>query len=108
VVGLVDWEHAGLFPLGMNAWCIRYLSVPIIGGKDRIMDKTQPMVEAFWKALTATIPTNLHRNLIVAMQVGFVIISTFFEGGTVNNTAMDQFVQRYDWLTNCFEELCDT
>jgi hypothetical protein len=50
VVSLVDWEHAGLFPLGMSAWCIRFLSVPIIGGKGRITDKTQPMVEAFWKS----------------------------------------------------------
>jgi len=108
IVGLVDWEYAALFPLGMNAWCIQYLSVPTIGGKDRIMDKTQPMLEAFWKALTAKVPEHLHRNLIVAMQMGFVIISTFFEGGTVNTTAMAQFIQRYDWLTRSFEELCAT
>jgi hypothetical protein len=50
VVGHIDWEHAGLFPLGTSAWCIRFLSVPIIGSKARIMDKAQPMVEAFWKS----------------------------------------------------------
>jgi len=88
----------------MNAWCIRFLSAPIIGGKDRIMDKSQPRLEAF---LESSLPEPLHRNLIVAMQVDFVIISTFFEGGTVNNTAMAQlFVQRYDWLSTSFEELC--
>jgi hypothetical protein len=108
VVGLVDWEHARLFPLGMNAWCIRFLSVPIIGGKDRITDRSQPMIEAFWKALTSTVPKHLHRNLIVSMKMGLVIMSAFFEGGKVKNTAMAQFVQRYDWLASCFEELDDT
>jgi hypothetical protein len=83
----------------MNAWCIRFLSVPIIAGKDRIMDKTQPMAEAFWKALTANLPKNLHRNIILAMQVGFVIISTFFKGGTVGS-AMAQFSQRYETFLN--------
>ncbi|KAK0187229.1 hypothetical protein F5146DRAFT_935421, partial [Armillaria mellea] len=33
ITGLIDWEHANLLPLGMNAWCIRFLSVPIAGGK---------------------------------------------------------------------------
>jgi hypothetical protein len=40
VVGLVDWEQALLLPVGMNAWCIRYLSVPISGGVDFIAEKS--------------------------------------------------------------------
>jgi hypothetical protein len=28
IAGLVDWEQAQLLLVGMNTWCIRYLSVP--------------------------------------------------------------------------------
>ena len=105
IVFLVDCEYVGLFPLGMNAWCIRFLSVPTPSGNNRIMDKTQPMVEAFWKALNAQVPEHLHRNLIVAIQPGLLILSTFFEGGTVNTTAMAQFVQRHDLFREALRSL---
>jgi hypothetical protein len=102
----IDWEFAGLFPLGMNAWCIHYLSIPIIHGKDTITSNSKPMIQAFWNNLTSNVPRHLHRNLIVAMQVGFVVVHTFFEGGTVGREALGLFVGRFDWLTRCFEEFC--
>jgi hypothetical protein len=39
IVGLVDWKQAQLSPVGMNAWCTRYLAVPISHGVDQIAEK---------------------------------------------------------------------
>ncbi|KAK7051633.1 hypothetical protein VNI00_004612 [Paramarasmius palmivorus] len=106
VVGLVDWEQACLLPLGMNAWCIRYLSVPIIGGKDRPTEKTQAMAEAFWKNFTANMSVDAQRAVIIAMQIGFVLWSVYFETSSPSSNNLVQFVGRFDWFESVFGPLC--
>jgi hypothetical protein len=54
-----------------HACCLRLLHIGTSQGPD---DKAQGM-SSHSSNSTSTVPKHLHRNLIVAMQVGFVIIS---------------------------------
>ncbi|EJD00083.1 uncharacterized protein FOMMEDRAFT_136201 [Fomitiporia mediterranea MF3/22] len=83
ISSLIGWELADLMPLGSNAWCIRYLSVDTIRGKDYISDKSQLMAEAFWKSFIAGMLEGLraHRDaIVIAMQISY-IFSVFFGNG---------------------------
>ena len=51
IAGLVDWEQAQLLPVGMNTWCIRYLSVPNRNRADYPNEHTLPMAEEAWSLL---------------------------------------------------------
>ncbi|ESK89327.1 aminoglycoside phosphotransferase [Moniliophthora roreri MCA 2997] len=106
IVGLLDWEFACLLPFGMNAWCIRYLSMPCIAGKERLVERTQPMAESFWQTLTAGLSGDAQHKVVIAMQIGFVIISAFIEG--LHPESLHYFVERFDWLESTFRPLCDS
>jgi hypothetical protein len=108
IVGLVDWEQAQLLPVGMNAWCIRYLSVPIRGGVDQIEEKSQPMAEAFWKGLTTSLPPHLYDfkdKIIDSMLIGLVLF-LFAEGTEVRQTELCTILKRLDWIESTFRPLC--
>jgi hypothetical protein len=69
-------------PVGMNTWCIGYLSVPISGGVDFIAEKSKPMAEAFWKGLADSLPPHLYdlrEKIVDSMLVGLVLF-IFREG----------------------------
>lgn len=108
IVGLIDWEDAALLPLGMNAWCIRYLSVP---NRDRIdvpMDKTRPMAEAFWAALVESLPPNLkslQQKIVDAMQIGYVL-TNYYGGGAPEESKLPQLLERLDWMEETFRPMC--
>ncbi|THH05020.1 hypothetical protein EW146_g10014 [Bondarzewia mesenterica] len=70
------------------------------------IERTQPMAEASWKTLTADLPAPTHRTLIVAMQVGFVLLSAFFEVGTPSPQTMSQSVERFDWFVRSLGTYC--
>ncbi|KAH8115085.1 hypothetical protein DFH11DRAFT_1508209 [Phellopilus nigrolimitatus] len=108
IAGIVDWEQAALLPLGSNAWCMRYLSVPIVRGKDIVSENTQPMAAAFWQSFLAGIPARLRlhgRKIIVAMQVGF-IMSVYFGGGAPDTDELPSIFERLDWLETTFGPMC--
>lgn len=108
IAGIVDWEQAALLPLGSNGWCMRYLSVAIIRGKDIVSERTQPMAEAFWKRFIASIPAHLRlheRKIIVAMQVGFVL-SVYFGGGVPDTDKLPSILERLEWLETTFGPMC--
>lgn len=110
VVGLVDWEQALLLPVGMNAWCIRYLSVPISGGVDYIAEKSQPMAEAFWKGLTDTLPPHLcdlRDKIVDSMLVGLVLF-VFGEGFEPRQSEVRMVPERLNWIEDTFRPLCAT
>jgi hypothetical protein len=76
IAGLVDWEQAQLLPVGMNTWCIRYLSVPNRNRVDYPDEDTVPMAEAFWKGLVSTLPNHilgLLDKVVDAMAIGVVM-----------------------------------
>ena len=105
VAALIDWEQANLLPLGMNAWCIRFLSVPIVRGRDVISDKSARVARAAWDALIANIPSRLHpfkRNIVTSMQVGLVF-QTFWAGGHPNERNLEPFLERLNWIKSTFE-----
>lgn len=106
IVGLIDWEQASLLPLGMNAWCIRYLAVKTHGGVDRPNEETLPMAQAFWKTLTADVPLHLQPVIVTAMQVGYILIAVFIEGITPSKMVLSNLVARFDWLENTFRSFC--
>jgi hypothetical protein len=108
IVGLVDWEQAQLLPLGMNAWCIRYLSVPISGGVDQTAEKSQPMALAFWKGFTDSLPPHLHDltdKIIDSMLIGLVLF-LFAEGIEVQQSEVRMVLKRLDWIESTFRPLC--
>ncbi|KAK7464731.1 hypothetical protein VKT23_005937 [Stygiomarasmius scandens] len=107
VVGLLDWEMASLLPLGMNACCIRELAIPNFSGKDRVLEKSQPMVEAFWKEFTANFSADVQPVLIIAMQIGMVF-RTFYEGITVAPNVLSALPERLDWFEHCLGPLVGT
>lgn len=105
IVGLIDWEQASLLPLGMNAWCIRYLAVKTHRGVDRLNEETLPMAQAFWKTLTADV-LHLQPAIVTAMQVGYILIAVFIEGITPSKMVLSNLVARFDWLENTFRSFC--
>jgi hypothetical protein len=108
IVGLIDWEQAQLLPVGMNAWCIRYLSVPNIGGVDQLAEKSQPMAIAFWQAFTASLPPHLNvfkENVVDSMLIGLVLF-VFPEGCKAAQSEMRMVLQRLDWIESTFRPLC--
>ncbi|KAK1226978.1 hypothetical protein PQX77_010046 [Marasmius sp. AFHP31] len=107
IVGLLDWEQASLMPFGMSAWCIRFLSVPIRRMKDYPTERTQPMAEAFWKELAMDLSIESQRALIIAMQVGYVLISVYFEGSDPSPDTLSTFTERFDWFEGLFGPFCD-
>ncbi|KAK0187245.1 hypothetical protein F5146DRAFT_1142206 [Armillaria mellea] len=77
--GLIDWEHANLLPLAINAWCIRFPSITIAAGKHLPEERTIPMAEAFWNAFISDLPPYQRsiahkRAVLAAMQTGLAII----------------------------------
>lgn len=110
VVGLVDWEQAQLLPVGMNAWCIRYLSVPINGGVDEQAEKSQPMAEAFWRGFTAVLPPHLHTlkdRIVDSMLIGLVLFS-FPEGCEIRKSELSLVLERLDWIESTFRPMCSS
>ena len=108
IVGLVDWEQAQLLPVGMNAWCIRYLAVPIRGGVDQIAKKSQPMAQAFWKGFTNSLPPHLHNlrdKIVDSMLIGLVLF-LFMEGIEVRQSEVSMVLKRLDWIESTFRPLC--
>ncbi|KAK0218716.1 hypothetical protein IW262DRAFT_1462208 [Armillaria fumosa] len=70
ICGLMDWEHAILLPLAMNAWRIRFLSVTIAAHK---------------------------RAVLTAMQTGLAIIHHFGDY-FVSRIQMQEFADIFDWF----------
>lgn len=108
IIGLVDWEQAQLLPVGMNAWCIRYLSVPISGGVDQIAEKSQPMALAFWRGFADSLPPHLHNlkdRIIDSMFIGLVLF-LFAEGIEVRQSEVRMVLKRLDWIESTFRPLC--
>ncbi|PBK63666.1 hypothetical protein ARMSODRAFT_894103 [Armillaria solidipes] len=110
ICGLIDWEHANLLPLAMNAWCIRFLSVPIAGGKHLPNERTIPMAEAFWNAFISGLPPSQRspahkRSVLTAMQTGLAIIHHFGDY-CVSRTQLQEFVDIFDWFEVTFSKLC--
>ncbi|KAK7056455.1 hypothetical protein VNI00_003010 [Paramarasmius palmivorus] len=106
VVGLLDWEFATLLPFGMNAWCIRDLSVPCLEGAECVA-RTRPMTKRFWRALTADLLVEDRWKVVIAMQVGFVLLSAFSENTGQSSVPCPDFVERFDWLEHMFMPFCD-
>jgi hypothetical protein len=108
ICGIIDWEQALLLPFGMNAWWIRPNAVINRSRIDYIQEMTQPMSEAFFKSLIASaeVPPPLQPIVILSMQTGFVIISTFIEGFPASEPDLNQFVERFDWFEKTFAPLC--
>jgi hypothetical protein len=110
VNGVIDWEKAAILPLGMGAWCIRFLSMETIRGVDhtldKTLDKTGPMARAFWQSLVTYLPSplrSLEENIVLAMQIGYVMISVFYEGGgTPGPRLLDNLLERLDWMAMSF------
>ena len=108
IVGLIDWEQAQLLPVGMNAWCIRYLSVPISRGVDQIAEKSQPMAQAFWQGFIESLPghlLDLKDKIVDSMLIGFVLF-LFAEGCEVRQSEMRMVLKRLDWIENTVRPLC--
>lgn len=108
IVGLVDWEQAQILPVGMNAWRIRYLAVPISGGVDQIAKKSQPMAQAFWKGFTDSLPPHLHNlrdKIVDSMLIGLVLF-LFMEGIEVRQSEVSMVIKRLDWIESTFRPLC--
>ncbi|KAK0434541.1 uncharacterized protein EV420DRAFT_1282482 [Desarmillaria tabescens] len=110
VCGLIDWEQANLLPLAMNTWCIRFLSVPIAGGKHLPNERTIPIAEAFWGAFITGLPPSHRspthkRSVLTTMQVGLAIIHHFGDYCVVR-TNLQEFVDIFDWLEDTFSKMC--
>jgi len=112
ITGLLDWEIADLLPLGMNAWCIRFLSVLTARGKDqsdpKALEKAKCMARSFWDALVNALPVALHAqklNIVLAMQIGF-ILQTFHPATEPSEQNLSHFMPRIDWLKETFEPFC--
>jgi len=110
IVGLVDWEQAQLLPVGMNAWCIRYLSVPNSGGVDEVVERSQPMAEAFWQGFIAALPPHLHtlkERVVDSMLIGLVLFA-FPEGFEIRKSELNMVSGRLDWIESTFRPMCAT
>ncbi|KZT33426.1 hypothetical protein SISSUDRAFT_993059 [Sistotremastrum suecicum HHB10207 ss-3] len=101
VTGLIDWEAAALLPLGMSAWCIRYLTVPIHRRQDEILEKSWPVTQAFWAAFFAAIPHNLQHlksTFLLSAQIGFVLLNGIPESCHHSGENLAALVPRLAWL----------
>lgn len=108
IVGLIDWELAQLLPTGMNAWCIRYLAVPIQGGVDQPHERSQPMAEAFWQGLIDSLPAHLYNlkdKIVDAMLIGLLLF-TWYEGHIPGEGVVRMIPQRLEWIESTFRPLC--
>ena len=108
IVGLVDWELAQLLPVGMNAWCIRYLAVPTTRGVDRLAEKSQPMAVAFWQEFMGSLPAHLFalkEKIVDSMLIGMVLFS-IIEGLETRDSVMHMLPERLDWIESTFRPLC--
>jgi Ser/Thr protein kinase RdoA (MazF antagonist) len=107
IVGLIDWELAQLSPVGMNAWCIRYLSVDNKGRVDYLSEKTQPMAEAFWDGFVASLPDHLQalkKYMVDAMMIGLVL-DQFSEGSVPDARDLAMTMERLRWIEDTFKAL---
>lgn len=85
----------------MNAWCIRYLSVPLPGRKDKVLEKSWPVTQAFWKSFFEAIPPeiqHLRSNLLFAAQVGLLLISAMHEVGFPDDEELSRLCGRLEWF----------
>jgi hypothetical protein len=108
VAGLVDWEQAQLLPVGMNTWCIRYLSVPNRLRVDYPDEHTLPMAEAFWKGLVSTLPNHilgLLDKVVDAMAIGLVM-NVFGENYSPEEVTVNIMMERLDWIEDTFRPKC--
>ncbi|KZS95645.1 hypothetical protein SISNIDRAFT_473631 [Sistotremastrum niveocremeum HHB9708] len=101
VTGLIDWEAAAILPLGMSAWCIRFLTVPIPRRQDKVLEKSWPVTQAFWEAFFAALPPELQSlksTLLLSAQVGFVLLSGIPEQIVQSEEELKKLEVRLAWL----------
>jgi hypothetical protein len=107
IVGFIDWEMAQLLPVGMNAWCIRHLSVTNRNRVDYPSEKTQPMAEAFWDGFITSLPRHLWAlagYIVDAMMIG-LILNQFGEGFVPDVRDVAMTMGRLEWIEKTFRSL---
>lgn len=107
IVGFIDWELAQLLPIGMNAWCIRHLSVTNRERADYPSAKTKPMAEAFWGGFTTSLPSRIQAltdSIVDAMMIGLVL-NQFGEGFEPDVRAVAMTMERLEWIETTFRAL---
>ncbi|TDL25803.1 hypothetical protein BD410DRAFT_784827 [Rickenella mellea] len=109
IAGLIDWEMAAFLPIGMGAWGIRNLATVNRNRTIYLLDKTQPMSEAFWKGfiknLTPSAKSNLHA-IIDGMEIGLLFFNGYCEGCETNEKVLAGLLESLDWIRSTFEPLC--
>ncbi|KAF8523271.1 hypothetical protein BU17DRAFT_85957 [Hysterangium stoloniferum] len=104
IVGFIDWELAQLLPIGMNAWCIRHLSVTNRQRVDYPSGKTKPMAKAFWDGFTTSLPSRVQAftdYIVDAMLIG-LILNQFGEGFEPDVRDVAMTMERLKWIETTF------
>ncbi|KAI3614879.1 aminoglycoside phosphotransferase [Moniliophthora roreri] len=100
IVAVIGWERGGLLPFGIDAWSI--LSLCTNSGNEA----GSIVAKAFWEGLTAGRSEDFRRAVVIAMQIGYLLIHAYPEGYSPTPDRLPKVIERLDWLKDTFEPLC--